>query len=288
MQRASFTAEAMALHRAFETEEPPSARLFTDELAERFLSWPLRVLLRAGRTGLATYDLVAGPGPRASAIARTRAIDDTIQERVAAGVSQVVLLGAGFDTRAHRLAALRGARVFELDEPHTQARKRSALTGARGPACVDYVACDFERDDPADGLERGGLSRTDPAVVVWEGVTNYLSEQAVRAVLGSLKRVLAPGSTLLFTYVDQRVLGPEGVAAFPEARRWLRAVNRAAEPWRFGLPPGGVSEFLRAQGFELTLDQTTKELGDAYFTPLGRREVGSRLYHVVRCERANA
>ena len=191
--RASFTAETVALMRALETHRGSGRRLFVDPFADAFTSGRLRFLARWSRIPVVgaiahrVYDWVAGPGPRPSAVARTRFIDDAVTER-ASVVDQLVLLGAGFDTRAHRLPAVRALTTFEVDHPATQARKVAIVAGegidARG---VVYVPVDFERDRLDTELLAVGFDPGRPAIFVWEGVTNYLTAGAVDATLAVIR-----------------------------------------------------------------------------------------------------
>ncbi len=146
-------------------------------------------------------------------------------------------------------------------------------------ASIRHVAVDFERDDLGDSLLRCGYRREAPAIFLWEGVTNYLTTAAVDATLAAIRALAAPGSTLLFTYVDRAALECPG--AFPEAERWLQAVRRRGEPWTFGLAPAAVGAFLAERGFSLLRDTSTAEAGDAYFGPRGRPERGSALYRLA-------
>ncbi|GLY34308.1 S-adenosyl-L-methionine-dependent methyltransferase [Amycolatopsis sp. NBRC 101858] len=268
--RASFTAETMALQRAFESHRPRGRRRFDDPYATAFLRPSLRVLAEAARlpgvrhlaTGL--YDAVAGPGPRASGIARTKVIDDALTEAMTGG-TQCVLLGAGYDARAHRLPALAGRAVFEVDHPATQARKRAVL--GEGPR---YVPVDFERDDLPACLLESGFDQGKPSVFLWEGVTNYLTAGAVDATLAAVHGL---GGDLVFTYVDVRALHEP--SPFPEARRWVRAVARSGEPWTFGLLPAETRAFLAERGFDLRKDVSTHEAGG-----------GSRLYRIAIAARS--
>jgi methyltransferase (TIGR00027 family) len=284
----SFTAQTMALQRAMETARPRSSRLFDDPLARDFLHGPLRAAaalsaLPVGRRIIpALYDLI-WPGPRPSAVARTRLIDDTLAGAIADGIAQVVLLGAGFDSRAWRLAALRRARVIEVDRPETQQAKVAALRRIRQPLeLASFTPVDFERDDLAAAIRAAGLAADQPAVFVWEGVTNYLSPGAVDQTLSVIRALAAPGSLLLFTYVHQGVI--DGSAHFPEAARWVRSVARAGEPWTFGLLPAALPGYLAARGFTLSWDVSTAEAGRRYFGPAGRRDRASGLYHVALAE----
>src|SRR5208282_2568410 len=122
----------MALFRAVESGRPAARRLIEDPYASAFLGGGLRWLAAAGRVPLAR-GLVArlidrrAPGPRVSAVVRTRLIDDAVTDALAAGATQVILLGAGYDSRAYRIDAIRTTRVFEVDHPTTQAVKRRRI-----------------------------------------------------------------------------------------------------------------------------------------------------------------
>ena len=281
----SYTAATMALQRALESNRTSATRLFCDPYAEAFTSGSLRLLARASRLWLVgplaprLFDVIGGPGPRPSAVARTRLIDDVACE-AGPTVEQIVILGAGFDTRAHRLPALGGVAVFEVDHPATQAAKRSVVRSlGLSTATVTYVAIDFERQSLEQELRAAGLGTGLPSLFIWEGVTNYLSDSAVDETLLATGRLAGPGSVLVFTYIDAGVL--DGSVSFPEAKRWLANVRRAGEPWIFGLAPGDVAGFLADRGFVLVSDVSTKQAGERWFPALGRRERGSALYHVA-------
>ena len=275
----------MALQRAMETTRPRSSRLFDDPLARDFLRGPLRAVADlatlpvAGRIVPVLYDLI-WPGPRPSAVARTRLIDDTLAEALADGITQVVLLGAGFDSRAWRLPAIGRACVIEVDRPETQQAKIAALRRTGQPLeRARFAPVDFEHDDLAAAIRAAGLAADQPAVFVWEGVTNYLSAGAVGRTLSVVRALAGPGSLLLFTYVHRGVI--DGSAHFPEAARWVRSVARAGEPWTFGFLPATLPSYLAARGFTLAWDVSTAEAGHRYFSPAGRHDRASRLYHVA-------
>jgi len=147
---------------------------------------------------------------------------------------------------------------------------------------VRFVLVDFERDDLGRALRGAGYRDSAPSLFVWEGVTNYLTPAAVDQTLGAVRGLAATaaGSLLVFTYVDRAVLAGDR-SRFPEARRWVAGVRRRGEPWRFALAPAEVAEFLSRRGFGLVRDLSAAEVGERYFRPLGRRERGSALYHVV-------
>jgi methyltransferase (TIGR00027 family) len=119
-------------------------------------------------------------------------------------IRQVVILGAGYDTRAARLPRA-GVRYFEVDHPATQAAKRAKLATIPGyPVdAATYVTCDFETQDPIDRLAANGLRLDDPAVVIWEGVVMYLTEPAIRATATRLATGLDKRSVLGFDFVGK-------------------------------------------------------------------------------------
>jgi methyltransferase (TIGR00027 family) len=240
---ASRTAQYVALYRAMETTERGRTPLFDDPFAVRFLSPGLARLVRAARLPLVRsiltrYADYRAPGARTSAIGRTRIIDDVVREAVASGTRQLVILGAGFDCRAHRLPELTGTDVFEVDRPDTQAEKRKHLNDVGG---VHYVPVDFLKDDVAERLADAGWKSDQPACVLWEGVTNYLTVPAVEQVLDWVGRT-ASGGTLVFTYVHGGLL--DGTTDFPGGAKMIHNVTSLGEPWTFGLHPHEVGPLL--------------------------------------------
>jgi len=288
---ASRTAELMAVQRGLESCRRPGGRLFDDPYAPLFVSRSWRAALTAGRVRPirraieAAYDRVAGPGPRASAIARTRLIDDLIED-LAPSVDQIVTLGAGYDTRPYRLKCLESRHVFEVDHPDTQQSKRAVMRSAaeERSRSVTFVPVDFETEDLSQAMLSSGFRTERSSLFLWEGVTQYLSEEAVDSTLAAIRRISRAEDFLIFTYVDRAVLS-DGATAFPEAQRWIRGVQKRGEPWTFGLCPEGVRNFLSNRGFGLMRDMSTEEAGDRYFSPLRRADRGSRLYHVVLATR---
>lgn len=127
---------------------------------------------------------------------------------LAPDVTQVVILGAGNDTRLHRLTGLPDG-LFEVDAPSTQAYKLKRL-GRHSNASVRFVPADFERESWLANLEAAGFDRTKKALIIWEGVTYYLTEAALRATLHSMSQC-APGTKLVLDYavMERQLFGAE-------------------------------------------------------------------------------
>jgi methyltransferase (TIGR00027 family) len=140
---------------------------------------------------------------------RTHLIDEALREALGRGTRQVVLLGAGLDNRAARLAELAPLRVFEVDHPATLSYKegRLARAGRSRPANVTVVRVDFERDELDERVLEAGLAATEPSFWIWEGVTVYLTRAAIAATLAAVARSAAPGSRIALTYARPGTIG---------------------------------------------------------------------------------
>jgi methyltransferase (TIGR00027 family) len=146
---------------------------------------------------------------------------------------QIVLLGAGFDARAARFAK-RGVRFFEVDQPASQAEKLARLAKVAGYPmdAATYVACDFEKDDFLDRLVQAGFDVSSPALIVWEGVTYYLPEPAIRATLRRVAKGCDPRSVLLFDYFTRGFV--EGASRADADQRTHELVEELGERFVFG------------------------------------------------------
>jgi methyltransferase (TIGR00027 family) len=260
--RSSLTARWMAACRALGALIPAESRLAHDPYAARFCGPAMKVALSAGGSARAARLVLRPIQPWVAYVqVRTRAIDDALVEFAGAGGRQVVILGAGFDCRAARFAdALGDARVYEIDHPATQARKRAAMAGVRQPPLA-YVPWDFEARPMSElpgALAARGLDAAARTLVLWEGVTMYLSAPAVEETLAAVRRLGAPGSPLVFTYFEKkRIQRPDSAALRAVAGVMARFVG---EPFRFGWDPAELSGWLAARGFVLERDRTEAEL----------------------------
>jgi methyltransferase (TIGR00027 family) len=282
----SRTAEFMAVFRASEHGRAESSRAFADPLAAALLPGELRLaarLFKARPTAalLNAYIDRRWPGARTSGIARTKLIDDWIGQ-AAGEIDQVVLLGAGFDTRAWRLNALASARIFEVDHPNTAAVKQQRLRSADADLRkVTFVDVDFEQYDFDPLLRAAGFDAARPAIVVWEGVSQYLTGEAVCAVMRWAGK-LAPGSRFIFTYVHEGVLN--GSVAFVGADKAIAKVDGSGEPWRFGLLPEQLPAFLRERGLLLLSDLGADDYRAQVMGEESRHMQGYSFYHTVLAE----
>lgn len=214
--RASRTAQMVALWRALADEGVTSVRDFRDPFAARLLDARFRFALGRIRGWLARRGEPARRRMAANVDTipiRVAAIDRALDDAVAAGCKQVVILGAGLDTRAWRLQAVAGLPLFEVDHPATQALKRAQSRALPPPlARIEWTAVDFEQQSLAARLADVGHAIDVATAWVWEGVVMYLADDAVRHTLTAVRARSAPGSVLILHYHEpSRGLWARGV-----------------------------------------------------------------------------
>jgi methyltransferase (TIGR00027 family) len=279
--RASLTALATSLMRAVHTRLDSPA-LIDDPWGDRLLLKEEReALSRAAEAGLApaAAERVAALGSlsgRADAalrmhpayptiILRTRHAEDALAAAVARGARQYVIVGAGMDSFALRQPAFaRELEIFEVDHPATQEFKRRRL-GDRGVALPDrlhFVAADLSVEALGAVLERSSFGRGELSFFSWLGVTSYLTREANLATLREIAWCAAPGSELVFTYIDQREL--ETDTASEETKRIRAGLAAAGEPWVSGFSPALLPDELRTVGLILLEDLGGDDLRARY------------------------
>jgi methyltransferase (TIGR00027 family) len=276
---AAKTASGPMVLAAVEQYEDPDHRLVHDDLARAFLPAGLRALVAATRFSAVRRAMIAatersGPGLWANLACRKRYIDEKLDESLA-DIDAVVVLGAGLDTRAYRLARRSDIPVFEIDLPVNVERKKAIVRRALGgpPPSVRLVPVDFERDDLAAELAKHGYRASARTFFVWEGVTQYLTADAVRATFSYL-RSAAAGSRLVFTYVQRDFIDGQNLYGAKSAYRRFRERQQI---WQFGLSPDEVSDFVAAYGWRLVEQAGPDYFRRHYIEPAGRDLSASEL-----------
>jgi methyltransferase (TIGR00027 family) len=232
--------------------KPAADRICHDPYAAHFLAPFFQTLRRFPRLGR-LYGWMREqicPGLRGGILARTRYIDERLAVELAGGVEQLVILGAGYDSRPYRsLGAGDAVAVFEVDHPATQEVKAAKVRELFGtiPDHVTFVPVDFCRDDLGHCLSRGGYRPGRKTLFIWEGVTYYLTAEAVDATLGFVTRNSGRGSSIIFDYFPRSVI--DGTCRTREARGLVKLVERMGEPFRFGIEDHELRQFLSARGF---------------------------------------
>jgi methyltransferase (TIGR00027 family) len=257
---------------ALEQSERPGQRLVDDDLAAQFLPTPIRWLVTYAPPNLLRRLTIAamereGPGLWASMNCRKRYIADKVTSALD-DIDAVVVLGAGFDTLAYRLARSTRLPIFEVDQPVNIARKTAAVRRALGaqPDSVRLVPVDFEHDDVMAVLADHGYRPDGRTFFVWEAVTQYLSPNAVQGTLEKLRSAPA-GSRLVFTYIRRDFI--DGINLYGSESLYRRFVQRE-RLWHFGLPPQEVATFLAGHGWHLCEQAGPDLITQRYIETTGR------------------
>lgn len=283
--RPSLTAEAVTMARALEHLKQPAERVVDDPWAHLFLSTAARRALAAWSNSL-TGRVVRRLGATGTTYVplRHRFIDEHLATALDAGVAQVVLLGAGYDTRAYRFAdQLHGRPVFEVDlAPISRAKAATiAKHKAQFPdANLVRVEIDFESQALTDVLPDAGFTVGAPTFFTWEGVPMYLTRAAVKATLDAVHELSADGSQIahdMWFLVDDP--GPLGTAR----RTAPGALSLIGEPVTFGVHPEDYDHFLSRHGFRIVDLALASEL-QARYAPDTNAVLDDSLY-VLTAER---
>lgn len=273
--RPSLTARVVALSRALASEPRAAVVDPGDHAVASLLPVDLRLGLRALRAArLAPWAVRASAGFVDHIALRAAILDRHVEHAIEQGFEQVVILGAGLDTRAHRLPCLGDADVYEIDHPSTQRGKQAAArelpTTARK---LVYVAVDFERDRLSERLAQSGHHASTRTLWLLEGVVPYLSEGALFGLLAEIVATSAEGSRLLITYV------PSDASWLARSKPVLKvALAIAGEPFQSTITQSALHGLLHMRGLTVEEDTGPQTWAYALRAPIDGR-------HIVAYER---
>jgi methyltransferase (TIGR00027 family) len=276
---------AMVIVAAEQYEPSP---LIYDPWAKRLL--PLSGRIAAGITwwSPARRAMIAAAemkwaGGWASVLCRKRYIDDQLVNAAIRGIDAVVILGASYDTRAYRVPEIAEIPVWEVDLPTNVTRKAAALRRCFGrvPPGVTLLPVDFETDNLGDRLDSVGYVPGSRTFFIWEAVTQYLTESAVRKTLQALADA-APGSALAFTFIRNDFL--DGIATYGAQTAYQDFVVKR-RLWEFGLQPEQVAGFLAEYGWHEAEQVGPGEYHARYLQLAGRNTRASEIERAVYAER---
>jgi len=275
------TALGAAVCRLIEQYQPVETRLFNDPVVKGLVGAPVQMMMSLANLRKFTVQQTdsVGKGIFGAQICRTRYIDDTVQAALSKGIDQLVILGAGLDTRPYRLAGVEYVKIYEVDLPAVQNDKKKKIQNYLGqlPKWVTYIPIDFEIQTLATVFAGSSFDQSRPAVFVWEGVTQYISAEAVSQTLVFVGKS-APGSLIVFTYVLKSVI--ERRSNIPGAEHMLDVVAQQSL-WIFGLEPASIPAFLGPFHLALITDVGAANYQEIYLKPLGRELSVSQVERIV-------
>ena len=285
--KASRTAEGMAGFKAAESMKPEEERVYYDPLAKHFLGRLYGNIAKSRlltKIALSYYERMY-PGGYGYIITRTKYVDDYLKTCIDDGIEQLVIMGAGYDSRAYVFEGLKGrVKVFEVDHPATQKRKIEKLKEMLGslPTHVVFVPVDFNTEKLDKKLLESGYDKSLKTLFIWEGVTMYLTAEAVDETLAFVAANSGAGSSIIFNYMDKSFAN--GTSGQKEAKRLRKTAQRTGEPLTFGIEAGAIEEYLSSRGFCQVVNVTGDYLRNTYFKGKNQNRTVSNLVPIVHAK----
>ncbi len=246
-------------------ERDPAIRC-PDSLAQRLvqdLPAGRLVRYRLGCTVARWFTERRAPGAYWYEIARVKHFDALLLNALEDEIEQIVILGAGLDSRVHRFQRqLAATVVYEVDHPVTSARKQARVREVlQEPTNVSYVPTDLALDDLAHKLAAAGLSSGRPVFVLCSGVTMYLNHDALNKLLAWMA-ARPSGSSIAFDYDYESFIS--GDDSFHGAAKTRQRLADMGEPLTLGLDPHQLNEYLRSRQLTLISNLMPEQLTDRY------------------------
>ena len=272
------TAQGVAKQRLIESIAKPEERIINDPYADRFVLGASFIKLMGHKLNVWLAEKLV-PGFHEHLISRTRFIDDLIKKSAASGVEQYVILGAGYDSRAHRLELPSSLRIFEVDQPEVQARKRSKLPKELpNLENITYVAVDFSHQSLTEQLMDAGFDQSKSTVFTLEGVSQYITKEAFDSMIKEMAALTQKANSIFFVSYASELLNKNPEACFgkgyPNAEKRANLITygsaKVGEPWISFYGAEEIESVLSQNGYSIKENVTLKDLNSRYFAPVGR------------------
>ena len=272
------TAQGVAKQRLIESLAKPDRRIIYDPYAKNFVLGANIIKLMGHRLSVWLGNKII-PGMHEHLISRTRYIDDLIEKSAFANIEQYVILGAGYDSRAHRLKLPSKLKIFEVDQSEVQELKRLRLPdNMPNRESITYVGMDFNHQSLKEELINVGFDQNKSTIFTLEGVSQYISREALDATLKEVADLNPNSNSKIFISYVNKLLKEDSKACFGKGySKPEKAVsfitNSAAkmgEPWISFYSAEEVESILSRNDFTLIENKTLADLNSKYFTPVGR------------------
>jgi methyltransferase (TIGR00027 family) len=250
--KASRTAEIMARYRAAELRFPEEQRICKDPYAIYFVSDEVKKLLKRPLRLLIIRLWLNWmfPGIHNGVVSRVRYMDDCVVKCLENDLEQLVIIGAGYDTRAYRIEGIaEKVKVFELDHPATQRAKKETLKVIfdSPPGHVTHIPIHLDKDRISEKLSTGGYDPAKKTLFIMEGLLMYLPPRFVDKLFKFIKTTSGAGSWVTFDYLPPSMI--DGTIKVREGKNMIKGVKKWGEPFRFGLKHEDAKAFLSSRGF---------------------------------------
>ena len=284
------TAQGVAKQRFIESLATPDKRIINDPYACEFVFGSF-VVKMMGHNFCVWLSQKILPGWHEHLVSRTRFIDELVEESSIKETEQYVILGAGYDTRAHRLNFRHPFRVFEVDQSEVQERKRKKLPKVLlDNKRIEYVPVDFSYQSVSKQLIESGFDSSKSTIITLEGVSQYISKEDFIALVQEIDSLTQNSDATFFvSYIDELfTTNPEeccgvGFQKAGEKFELVRALSaKAGEPWISFYADTEIERIFTVNGFSIEGNTTLADLNARYFTPVGRTIPESRLFNLER------
>ncbi len=282
------TAQGVAKQRLIETIAKPEERIINDPYADRFVLGASFIKLMGHKLNVWLAQKLV-PGFHEHLISRTRFIDDLIKKSAASEFEQYVILGAGYDCRAHRLELPSSLRIFEVDQSEVQARKRSKLPEELpNSENITYVTVDFTNQSLTEQLMDAGFDQSRSTIFTLEGVSQYITKEAFSSTIKEVATLTQKANSIFFVSYVSELLNKNPEACFgkgyPNAEKRAKLITygsaKVGEPWISFYGAEEIERVLSQNGYSIKENVTLKDLNSRYFVPVGRALSENQLFQL--------
>ncbi len=272
------TAQGVAKQRLIETIAGPDKRVINDPYADSFVIGSGFIKLMGHKLNAWLSEKLA-PGFHEHLIARTKFIDELIEKSAVNGIEQYVILGAGYDSRAHRLELPSSLKIFEVDQPEVSDNKLAKLPKELpNSENVTYVNIDFSYQSLTDQLIGAGFDQEKSTIFTLEGVSQYITKEAVSSSIKELASLTRDTNSIFFmSYVDELLdKNPEACfgEGYPNPAKKASLIKglsaKVGEPWISFYSCAEIEVLLSQNGYSIQENVTLEDLNSLYFSPVGR------------------
>ncbi len=272
------TAQGVAKQRLIETIASPDKRVINDPYADSFVIGSGFIKLMGHKLNAWLSEKLA-PGFHEHLIARTKFIDELIEKSAVNGIEQYVILGAGYDSRAHRLELPSSLKIFEVDQPEVSDNKLAKLPKELpNSENVTYVNIDFSYQSLTDQLIGAGFDQEKSTIFTLEGVSQYITKEAVSSTIKELASLTRDTNSIFFmSYVDELLdKNPETCfgEGYPNPAKKASLIKslsaKVGEPWISFYSCAEIEDLLSQNSYSIQENVTLEDLNSLYFSPVGR------------------
>jgi methyltransferase (TIGR00027 family) len=275
-------AEEVTMHRVYESSKPEDERICYDPLAKYFISQEtVEYAIKHPEEAFEVMERHV-PGLMNSLIARVRYFDDYLKKCITANLEQIVILGAGYDTRAYRIKGIKNIKVFEIDHPNTQNLKLQKIKEiySSTPEHVTYVSIDFETQKLSQELYNSGYNKLLKTLFIIEGLIYYIPPKAAAETLTFIAKNSGKGSAVIFDYFPESVVNGKNKTEIAQNLRIFPQLQ--GEPLQFGINEEEIEKYLTQFGFTHIKNINSDEYKKNYFHGKNKnRKVCNLLYFVT-------